>query len=919
MVDTPLYAPRVEPSNGLGPTVQPASLPVPVSVAPVAAENPMAKEMQNLGKEVSAFGVKLSDSQDETRAANARTNFMTKIDELRGKYSEDSDFQNAEKNFTRDAIEAQTAELENISDPKRRAETRLHMQVQLLGGKREVQSAALSQESDTNVSEFITRWSSYGRDAATAPTPAARLVTLGAADADLDRMVTAGWISDVDGAKHKIQLRETIDDSDVRKLIEGNPRAGLAALEDPKQFPALSPARRQTLIEHAKNGNDKAVVGELGNRANWDPAGAALTVGVVSSPAQLNAIFERGILPTENATGDNSLVSNRGAVGVSQILPGTARDMLRSRGRDDLVKLDDTALSAELRKPENSSLNRQLGQDYFNLMGNRYGGNLPVAIAAYNAGPGRADKWVEKATAQFGPNFTAAEFSQVVDIAETRDYLAKVYKANGAAMDGGGLSRSGQLHAAATVGGSIDSANTQRVQAAKAVAEVARTGMDFSESFRNGVAPEPVAYATAIQANVQAAQYGDKTAAKWVAETLFQEKMAPVRDELYRMSPSHLTATVASMEDDQRARGASQRERDMLEVAKATLKDVQERGKSDPISLGERARIVGAPVMVDVKADPATPGFADALTARGVQGEVAQRYYNGEIKVLKPAEAEALKARYTQAGPEERFGILRAAGQALEPRALEAFVGQIGGNHDTSFAAMLASTRPDLARDVLRGTELLKSKEVSEKAALVRPAFASTMGGQLFPDPAMQKAVENAAIGLYVSRAGQNGTLYDSADTSAVEKAVEDVAGKIVKRNGTKTPITPFIEPGKFVGALDNLSQADLNLMGGAVDRTGKAVLPADISNYGVLKPLAPGSPYYVVGMKDPRARDGFAPLFNAGVADGSGGPLVFNMAVLASQTKTPTAYVASRYQQRRSDFRAGQAVRINDAARGQE
>jgi hypothetical protein len=190
-------------------------------------------------------------------------------------------------------------------------------------------------------------------------------------------------------------------------------------------------------------------------------------------------------------------------------------------------------------------------------------------------------------------------------------------------------------------------------------------------------------------------------------------------------------------------------------------------------------------------------------------------------------------------------------------------------------------------------------------------AFADKFGGQIYPDPAMQRAVETAAINLYVARSASNGTLYDPADTGAVETAIEDITGRIVKRNGVRTPIAPGIEPGRFIGVLDKLSQADLNLMGGAYDRGGQPVSPADVGNYAVLKPLSPGSPLYVVGMRDARSRDGFAPLFSGGLADGGGSPLVFNMAVL-TKDRTEQAFIPGKGNEAAARFRAGQAERIN-------
>ena len=75
--------------------------------------------------------------------------------------------------------------------------------------------------------------------------------------------------------------------------------------------------------------------------------------------------------------------SRAGAVGLMQLMPGTARQVARS------LKLK-RPRTQSLKRP---SLNIRLGSRYIADMLKRYGGNPAMALAAYNAGPGAVDRW----------------------------------------------------------------------------------------------------------------------------------------------------------------------------------------------------------------------------------------------------------------------------------------------------------------------------------------------------------------------------------------------------------------------------------------------------------------------------------------------------------------------------------------------
>jgi hypothetical protein len=120
-----------------------------------------------------------------------------------------------------------------------------------------------------------------------------------------------------------------------------------------------------------------------------------------------------------NADG-SPLLSPKGAAGMMQLMPDTARDVAAKLG----LAYDPALLTADT--PEGKAYNTALGQEYTRQMLQRYGGNQTLALAAYNAGPGRVDQWLVK----YGDPRTGAisdsDFINAIPLPETRDYVTKI-------------------------------------------------------------------------------------------------------------------------------------------------------------------------------------------------------------------------------------------------------------------------------------------------------------------------------------------------------------------------------------------------------------------------------------------------------------------------------------------------------------
>ena len=81
---------------------------------------------------------------------------------------------------------------------------------------------------------------------------------------------------------------------------------------------------------------------------------------------------------------DRQAISHAGARGMMQLMPGTAREVANKLG----LGYDASSLTSD------TNYNMTLGSTYFQQMLSYFGGSYPLAVAAYNAGPGNVNKWL---------------------------------------------------------------------------------------------------------------------------------------------------------------------------------------------------------------------------------------------------------------------------------------------------------------------------------------------------------------------------------------------------------------------------------------------------------------------------------------------------------------------------------------------
>ena len=116
------------------------------------------------------------------------------------------------------------------------------------------------------------------------------------------------------------------------------------------------------------------------------------------------------------------LLSSKGAAGVAQVMEDTGPEAARFAGLEwDRDKwLNDPRYNA------------QLGKAYFGAQMKKYDNNPVLAVAAYNAGPGAVDGWINRFGDPRTGQVSNEQFAAAIPFEETRNYVSKVTGSAGA-------------------------------------------------------------------------------------------------------------------------------------------------------------------------------------------------------------------------------------------------------------------------------------------------------------------------------------------------------------------------------------------------------------------------------------------------------------------------------------------------------
>jgi soluble lytic murein transglycosylase len=136
---------------------------------------------------------------------------------------------------------------------------------------------------------------------------------------------------------------------------------------------------------------------------------------LLSAPVSGNLWSLAEGISRQESSFDPYAVSHAGARGMMQLMTGTAREQAGKLG----VGFDSYRLISD------PSYNVMIGSAYFKRLLDSWGGSVPLAVAAYNAGSGNVRKWVN----QYGDprgQVDMLKWIEAIPYSETRAYVQRV-------------------------------------------------------------------------------------------------------------------------------------------------------------------------------------------------------------------------------------------------------------------------------------------------------------------------------------------------------------------------------------------------------------------------------------------------------------------------------------------------------------
>ncbi len=220
--------------------------------------------------------------------------------------------------------------------------------------------------------------------------------------------------------RDRFERRETVrairllERCGYRKLADTLYRALADELNEPAELALLA-----GMAEERGNPTLALRVGKIAASRGLDIGALSHPVGAIPADADISASGKAlaYAIARQESEFNVAAVSRAGALGLLQLLPGTAKSVAKKTGLDyypDKLTTD-------------AAYNATLGAAFLGEQLDRFDGSYVLTFAGYNAGPGRARDWVRRYGDPRGQNVEAVvDWIERIPFEETRTYVQRV-------------------------------------------------------------------------------------------------------------------------------------------------------------------------------------------------------------------------------------------------------------------------------------------------------------------------------------------------------------------------------------------------------------------------------------------------------------------------------------------------------------
>lgn len=539
------------------------------------------------------------------------------------------------------------------------------------------------------------------------------------------------------------------------------------------------------------------------------------------------AFYQESRLSQFDASGQ-PLTSKKGAVGIAQVMKDTGPEAARAAG----LPWD------EERWRNDPAYNLALGKAYLNKQLKAFGGNNVLALAAYNAGPGKVKEWISKYGDPRTGAITNEDFIRSIPFQETQSYVTKIMDSvpsvpktatMAAITDTPYFHQLSPQAQSSALSGMAEILNKQR-QASRVVLDGVVN--DASAALRNGQQPQVMPSRNQLISTYGLVQGGQ------LYTQLQNDEAFGNNVKLVKNIPPAQQQQLLEQAKPETGPNYAERLKN-YEQLQSAISAVNSARNADPVAFGIKEGAVGQIDFTDLNS------LQSSIQARAVQAGRISQQYGTPPTLLTKAEAKQFSTMLSQSAPGDALTLLQAVGRSLPPQGVSMFQAQLGENNPTygALAGILAApdnylnTRSGIgsyvdypltvdkyiaSERILQGYRALSPSAQDKKSGVTPITIPSDqkmqesfndLAGDAFP---MSSQERQRAYGLFKSAyAGEllNNPDLDSGDRADAAKSVDDkIAGKailyatggVLKYRGTDVVAPYGMGEDDFTSKMDN-------------------------------------------------------------------------------------------------------------------